>query len=137
LLKQIGTKGALQHATPSLIVPKASVAIVDSDRLARAQIIARSPHISHHSAGHPAVLASVVPLAVQPEPRPEESAPTVAPSPQPNNAPPAKKPADNIFEHALANATHFVDVHAHRAHFHKQARRHMASMAAGTVALVV
>ncbi len=133
LLKQVGTQGTLQHAVPSLIVPKHSVASIDETRLARAQTTARSPHISHHSAMSPAVQPSVVPLAVQPAPttKPGNGDP-VAPAPHP----PTNNPED-IFTHALANATHFVDVQANKLHFKKQARRHMASVAAGTLALVV
>ena len=60
-----------------------------------------------------------------------------APAPIPTNNPtPADSPTD-IFEHALMNATHYVDVHAHVKHFKKQTKRHLVSMAAGTFALVV
>jgi len=132
LLKQLGTQGTLQHSVPSLIVPKQSVASIDPIRLVRAQTATRSPHISHHSTHSHAVQPIFTPLAVQPTPttKPGSEEPA-APSPQPTN-----KPTD-IFEHALANASHFVDVQAHTRHFKKQARHHITSMAAGTLALVV
>jgi hypothetical protein len=100
--------------------------------LARAQSANRSPQISHHANGTShKVQPLFAPLAVQPVPvKPEGEVPSTTPSPQPNN-----KPGD-IFEHALANAEHFVDIHAHRAHFKKKARMHVASMAAGTLALL-
>jgi hypothetical protein len=58
----------------------------------------------------------------------------VTPAPQPDNKP--ERPVD-IFEHALANADHYVDVRSHRAHYQKKARAHVASMLAGSLALIV
>ena len=137
--KQAGTVASLQHAVPSLIVPKASVTAVNPSRLVRAQSVHRSPHISHHGE-HRGVQPTFAAVAVQPIPTP---APTVPP-PQPNNdgvpAAPSPTPTNtptDIFEHALMNATHYVDVHTHVKHFRKQTKRHLVSMAAGTLALVV
>lgn len=139
LVKQLGPKGALQHSVPSLIVPKASVNSVDSSRLERAKSVERSPHVVHHGVvSRPAIHPTLAPLAVQPVPvKPEGEVPGTAPAPQPTNKPddPGKTP--DMFEQAMANASHFVDVHAHRAHFNKQARKHVTSMAAGTLALLV
>jgi hypothetical protein len=42
-----------------------------------------------------------------------------------------------MFEHALANANHYVDLQASKLHFRKKARRHVVSMAAGTLALLI
>jgi hypothetical protein len=137
LRKQLATKGSLQHSVPSLIVPKLSAVQVDSDRLARAQVTPRSPQIARHArAVHAPLIATIqpqlTPLAVQPVPvKPEGEEPSSPPSPQPTN-----KPID-IFEHALMNASHYVDVQAHHARFRLQTRRHLASMAAGTLALLV
>lgn len=131
--KQAGTQSTLQHAVPSLIVNKKSVVSVDSSRLARAQQTERSPRISHHTAEQPAsLLPQFGPLAVQPVPvKPEGHEPSTPPAPHPDN-----KPTD-MFEHALANANHFVDIQSQKLHFRKKARRHVASMAAGTLALFV
>jgi hypothetical protein len=63
--------------------------------------------------------------------KPEGEEPSTPPAPQPNN-----KPLD-IFEHALMNASHYVDVQAHHARFRLQTRHHLTSMAAGTLALLV
>lgn len=135
LHKQLRPAGALQGTAPNLIVPKQSVTTVDEARLARAQTTPRSPHVSRHTAAAnamPTLQPSVIPLAVQPIPvKPEGEVPTTPPPPQPNN-----KPTD-IFEHALANASHFVDTHAHTKAYKKQVRRHISSMVAGTLALVV
>ncbi len=134
LHKQLRPAGALQHATPSLIVPKQSVATVDEARLARAQTTPRSTQVTRH--GEPiaaAIQPSIVPLAVQPVPvKPEGEVPPTSPPPQPNN-----KPTTDIFEHALANASHFVDMKAHTRDYKKHVRRHVGSMLAGTLALVV
>ena len=137
LRKQLATKGALQHAVPSLIVPKQSAVQVDEGRLARAIETPRSPHIARHAShAHvpimPIVAPQLTPLAVQPVPvKPEGEEPSSPPAPQPTN-----KPID-IFEHALMNASHYVDVQAHHARFRLQTRRHLASMGAGALALLV
>lgn len=137
--KRAGTVGALQHTVPSLIVPKASVASLDPSRLARAQSTARSPHVSRHAnVQHHRIVPQFAPVAVQPVPtvapgsdtKPGNEDPS-APAPlQPNN------PTD-IFEKALMNATHFVDLHARRQTYRRRAQRHIVSMAAGTFALIV
>jgi len=139
--KQAGTQGALQHVTPELIVIKPSIASIDEQRLARAQHIERSPQIAHHSTGLHQVRPIIAQVAVQPVPTPQTTPPVkpggeepTAPAPQPNNKPANKT---DIFEHALASATNFVDTHAHVRHFKRQTKRHLASMAAGTLALVV
>jgi hypothetical protein len=131
--KQAHTKATLQHTVPSLIVAKKSINTLDEARLARAQQAARSPLISHHTGNQPVgVLPQFGPLSVVPVPvKPEGQEPATPPAPQPSN-----KPTD-IFEHALANANHFVDLQSHKTHFRKKARRHAASMAAGTVALLL
>ncbi len=137
--KQAGTIASLTHDVPSLIVPKASVGSIDETRLARAQSTLRSPHVSHHESDHHRVQPVVTSLAVQPVPTPPVTTPkpgttddpTAAPPPKPDNAPP------DIFQQALMNATNFVDTRVHVRHFKKQAKRHVASMAAGTLALVV
>ncbi len=132
--RQANTQASLQHAVPSLIVPKKLAVIVDDGRLARAQTTARSPHISHHTVAGAslALQPNFTALAVKPEPvKPQEQVPGTAPAPQPNN-----KPTD-IFEHALANAEHYVDLKAHKLHFKNKTRAHVASMAAGALALVV
>ncbi|MEJ0073644.1 MAG: hypothetical protein WDN27_06280 [Candidatus Saccharibacteria bacterium] len=129
--KQAGTVGTLQHAVPSLIVPKQSAFALDPSRLARAQDISRSPMVAHHGAPR-AIQPAIVPLAVQPVPvKPEGEVPANPPPPQPTN-----KPTD-IFEHALASATNFVDLDAHKQHYKKHARRHVISMTAGTLALLL
>lgn len=133
LRKQLGTKGSLQHAVPSLIVPKKSVASLDDTRLARAQSTARSPLVAHHTSQVPQkVHPTLASLSVQPVPEPTAVPPTTTPAPEP----PSNKPTD-IFEHALANAGNFIDVKAHHVHFKKKTRQHVLSVAAGTLALVV
>jgi len=142
LRKQLATKGTLQHNVPSLIVPKQSAVQVDESRLARAKVTPRSPHIARHAtAAHTPLMAGLAPqlthVAVQPVPvKPEGEEPNTPPAPQPTNKPGEAKPID-IFEHALMNASHYVDVQAHHARFRLQTRRHLASMAAGTLALLV
>lgn len=137
--KQAQTKAALQHAVPSLIVPKKSVVAVDTSRLVRAQQTSRSPLIAHHTNPQVSkVLPQFGPLAVTPVPsNPQAPMPGTAPAPQPHNKPDETPKPTDIFEHALANATHFVDVQSHRAHYNRKVRSHVTSMAAGMLALLV
>lgn len=133
LKQQTTVQGSLQHKVPSLIATKRSAYSIDEQRLQRAQSTRRSPHIArHNNAAGTHIPVTFAPLRVQPVPvKPEQAKDPTAPAPAPSN-----KPVD-MFEHAIANAGHFIDVKAHRAHFRKQTRRHLASLAAGTLALLV
>jgi hypothetical protein len=134
LHKQLHPTSALQHDKLSLITPKQSVANVDEARLARAQTTPRSPQVTRHGeqAAAQSLQPNIMPLAVQPVPdKPEGEVSPNPPAPKPDNKP------DNIFDHALANASHFVDMQAHTKQYKKQVRRHVTSMLAGTLALAV
>ena len=138
--KQAHPQGALQRGAPSLIATKASVANLNTERLIRAQKTPLSPLVAHHGSQPYTVQTIVTPLAVQPVPtKPEEHVPQGAPAPAPSSKPATgdNRPSDKIFEQALMSATHFVDTRAHVKHFRRQTKRHLASMAAGTLALVV
>jgi hypothetical protein len=131
--QQATVQGSLQHKVPSLIASKPSASHIDPHRLSRASNVARSPHIARHQneTARP-IAVNFMPLQVQAAPnKPDQTEPAGAPAPQPTN-----KPLD-IFEHAIANAGNFVDLQAHRTHFKRRTRRHIASMAAGTFALLV
>jgi hypothetical protein len=144
----LSPKSAIPHKVPGLIATKKSADRIDPDRLARASSTARSPLVARHALhGHP-IVPTFASLAVQPMPTP--AAPPVAPPPTPGNdgVPPApapqygNKPASgngpaDMFEHALANANNFVDLQAHKARYRKKARVHVASMLAGSLALIV
>jgi len=71
--------------------------------------------------------------AAAPSPVPGNGDIPAAPAPQPTNKP---TPTD-IFEHALVNANNFVDLHAHKAHYKKKVHTHVASMALGSLALII
>ena len=137
LKAQTKVQSSLTHSTPSLIPVKHTAQHIDEDRLVRASSVGVSPLIAHHGKQVQKVAIGVVPLAVQPMPtnpvKPGDDTPAGAPAPLPNNNP---QPQD-IFNHALANAANFLDVREHRSHFRKQAKRHITSMAAGTLALLV
>lgn len=134
LAKQLHPQGALQHSVPSLIATKVSAQSVHEARLARAKTTKRSPKITHiASVDHkPGVSPNFLPLAVQPVPVKPEAEEQDAPAPHSN---PTTQP--NIFEQAIAGANHYVDLATHRAHFKKQSKRHMASMASGALALLL
>lgn len=118
---------SLMHKTPSLIATKRSAYSLDEQRLERAKQTSRSPQVSRHASTHH-VAVQFAPLAVKPAPAKPE--PT---DPQPRSA---TNPVD-IFEHALANASHYVDVRVHRAHFKKKRRTHLVSLTAGGLAMIV
>lgn len=135
---------ALQHKVPGIIEIKQSAETIDSDRLARASTAPKSPLVARHAATAPTLLPTFVPVAVQPSPTPTPAAPPVVPPPIPGNdgVPPApapipdNKPTD-IFEHALANANHYVDVRAHKEAYRKKARTHVATMLFGSLVLII
>lgn len=138
--KQVNVQTALAAKTPSLIEIKHTVATVDPDRLVRATTTSTSPMVSHHAREHHKPSIAVAPLAVVPVPvKPEGTVPPTVPAPLPpsNNPAPQGVIPQDIFEHALANASNFLDVREHRAHFRKHARKHVLSMAAGTLALLL
>jgi hypothetical protein len=138
--KQANVQGALAHSIPNVIPVKHTADYIDQDRLVRATSVETSPMVAHHGKQIEPVAINLTPLAVQPVPvKPEGDVPSTAPAPQPpSNAPQGTQAkSKDIFDHALANAANFLDVKEHRAHFRKHARRHVASMAAGTLALLV
>lgn len=144
LKQQVNVQGAIAHSVPGLIQVKHSAATVNTDRLLRANSVSTSPLIAHHAREHTKPNFAVAPLAVQPAPsqpvptpvKPEGDVPPNAPAPQPTNKPQDNLPQD-IFNHALANAANFLDVREHRSHFRKHSRQHVASMATGTLALLI
>lgn len=123
--KQINVQSELMHQVPAVIATKMSVHSINPSRLERAKNVAKSQHIYHYS---------------------HQAAPKVRPlvtSLQVKQAPPlitehsvVSKPLD-LFENALANASNFVDTQSSKLHFKKKARRHVASMSAGVLALVI
>jgi hypothetical protein len=134
LKAQTTVQGELAHQVPGRIEVKRHASTIDTNRLVRATTVSTSPMVSHHGKQPAKIETAVAPLAVQPVPvpvKPEGEVPSAAPAPQHGNNP------QDIFNHALANASGFKDVREHRAHFRKHTRNHVASMAAGTLALLL
>ncbi|HSX04917.1 MAG TPA: hypothetical protein VLF69_00375 [Candidatus Saccharimonadales bacterium] len=137
--QQATVQATLTHAVPGLIEVKHVAAHVDEGRLVRATTVETNPMVAHHGREPQKIAVGFAPLAVQPQPvqpgpvpnKPGDNTPAGAPAPQPTNNP------QDIFTHALANASNFLDVREHRAYFRKHARRHVASMTAGTLALLI
>lgn len=133
-------QSALQRETPSLIAAKHSAAAIDTDRLVRAQSTPKNSLVAHHgAAGAPGLSPTFAPVAVQPIPSPQPGIPGPT-NPGNNGEPvlspkPSNKPAD-LYEHALANASGFVDLHAHKAAYRHKARLHIANMLAGSLVLI-
>lgn len=127
--RQINVQAALQTKVSAMLVKKFSIGSVEPNRIIRAKDIHRSRLISRFGRETYRVAPSVALIPVKTPPIGGE--PSLAPAPHATN-----KPLD-IFEQAVANANHFVDVKTHRAGLKKRARRHAVSMATGVVALVV
>ena len=133
----LSPKHALQHKVPGAVALKTSAVSLDAGRLARAQSVHQSPFVTRHGR-QSGLVPTFAPLAVQPLPTPTDPpAPVpgsgeapVPPSPQPTNKP-------DLFEQAIANAGHYVDFRSHTAAYKKRARLHVASMAAGSLVLVI
>ncbi|HUB93536.1 MAG TPA: hypothetical protein VMB52_03460 [Verrucomicrobiae bacterium] len=139
-------QGELQRKASGLINLKKSAVNVDTDRLARAQTITTSPLVTHHAnTGRGGVSPTFVSVTVQPTPAPYSTTTSVQTQPsrpgsvsqKPTRTPKLETDPLDIFEHALANANNFVDVREHRAHYRHKAHIHIASMAMGTLALLI
>jgi len=131
--------GALQHSRPRGIEIKNPASSIDQERLARAQEAEKSSLISRHQEIAPTVAPIFNQASVHTAPQPAKPAATPGAAGNVPSTPPPKlsnRPID-IFEHALANANNFVDIHEHRKLYVKRARTHVASMAVGSLALIV
>lgn len=101
---------------------------INEHRLKRAQSIEQSAYVQKYNPIHhiPVTLAAV---PVQPEPKAEEQAPPVAPPPLQHGI--------EMFERAIQNASHYVDISAQKKHFTKKRRKHALSMGSGFAALML
>lgn len=129
--RQLHVQSALSHPSTTEIAPKHSVAYLDVNRLGKAQQVDKHHKVSHFdTAVDIPVTFAAVHVRQAPQDIPAGIPPTAPPPTQTN------RPVD-IFEHALENATHFVDIASQKSHFKKKARRHALSMAAGTFAFIL
>lgn len=128
--KQAKTQSALAHAHPQQITVKHSALQLDNQRLERAKATPQHAKVGrfHVPLSVPIKLTSI-PVRQMPEGRPTNTPPTTPP-PTPNN-----KPGD-MFEQAIEQASHFVDLATQRQYFKKRARRHAFTLAAGTLAVL-
>jgi hypothetical protein len=129
--RQLRAQGELAHANARAIALKHSAEQIDTARLSKAQQVQKHHRVNHFGApmGVPITFTGI-PVRQLPEDIPVND-PPVAPPPTPTN-----KPVD-LFEHAIENATNFVDITAHRMHFKQKYRRHMLSAASGALALAL
>lgn len=131
LKRQVHVQSALTHPGAAAITVKHSVSHVDPERLSKAQQIQKYYKVNRFGE-QTDIAIKFAPIPVQPLPDTIPSNdPPATPPPMPTN-----KPVD-IFEHALANATNFVDLQAHKQYFKKKTRRHMLSVASGALALLL
>ncbi len=131
LKKQAHPQHELIHGDTQTITVRHTAAAIDPARQQRAKQTERHDQVQHFQAPEPvkATLADV-PVRRAPVDKPAIE-PPVAPPPLPTN-----KPTD-MFEQAIENANHYVDVTARKIHLKKKARRHLLSMSAGTLALML
>ncbi|PID30427.1 hypothetical protein CSA80_02085 [Candidatus Saccharibacteria bacterium] len=137
--KQLHVQHELTHTTQHAPVVKQTAAHVDAARLHRAQQVEKDHQVRRFHSPAP-IPVTFTDLAVQTSP----NDPTEPADPAPDIPPPAPIPDEkqkqqphDMFEQAIANATHYVDIAAHKAHFRKKARRHVAAMSAGIVSLLL
>lgn len=129
LKKQVHVQHELAHTSQQAIRVKHTASHIDHARLQRATSVEQNEQVRrfHSPAVVPVTFAEL----------PVQDAPHYAPATEPPVAPPttSNSPLD-MFEQAITNATHYVDVAAHKTHFKKKARRHALAMSAGVLALV-
>lgn len=132
LKKQMHPVHALTHEQQHVIPVKHAAQAVDSSRLHRAQHVEKNEQVRRfHSPSPVKVTFTNVPVQSTPQDIPGTDEPAAAPPPTPTN-----KPVD-LFEQAVENANHYVDVAGHKVHMKKKARRHALSMVAGVFALFI
>lgn len=129
LKKTLHVQSPLAKQAEHAVVQKVAVQAVDTNRLQRAEHTEK--HANVHRYGAPVVSAEVAHVPVQAAPEEPNQGEVAAPAPKPSNGP------DELFERAVQNANHFVDITARRVHFKKKARLHVASMTAGTLAILL
>ncbi|MCA9327032.1 hypothetical protein KDA14_00725 [Candidatus Saccharibacteria bacterium] len=130
LKKQLHPTHALAHQQPQAITVKHAVYSVDKARLHRANQVEKSHHVSRYHGGNEVKpVFTTMPFQAAPQDMPGAE-PPAAPPPLPTNKP------DDMFEKAIENANHYIDIAARKTHLKKKTRRHAFSMAAGTLALL-
>lgn len=128
LKKQVRVTSELAHTNGQVIAVKHSVEHVDPVKAQHAQRVEKHAQV-HRFHGPKPVAVTFAPVAVRHAPDIASPAKTVATAQHQNST--------DIFEQAIQNATHYVDIAAHKAHYKKKARRHTVSVAAGTLALMI
>ena len=127
-VKRHGIHAPVTHESTTTVAVKHGVHTVNPNRLERAQTVHQSAYVQKYNPLHhiPVSLSSV---PVQPEPKQEEQEAPVAPPPIQHGM--------AMFERAIENATHYVDIAAQKKHFTKKQRRHAMSMSSGFAALML
>lgn len=153
--RQLHPQSPVKQSASIPVAIKTPTVAVKTERLVRAKQVVRSPKVTHHvptvaTLDSMPVVSHLVPPKIAttkvakptpapvaaPAPRPAPAKPAPTPKP-PVAAPVPKRPAENIFDHALTNASGFVDLQARKTGMKKKARLHVASMIAGSLALLV
>jgi hypothetical protein len=129
LKKQLHVQHELAHTVEHAIPVKHVAAHVDTARAQRAKQVEKDQQV-HRFHGPAQVPVKFGNIAVQAAP---QSISTHEPPVIPATV--ASQPAD-LFEQAIANATHYVDIAAHNTYFKKKARRHAIVMTSGIAVLV-
>ncbi|QQS19394.1 hypothetical protein IPL85_03850 [Candidatus Saccharibacteria bacterium] len=130
LKKQMHVQHEISHSEQQSIVVKHIASHVDTARLHRATATEKNQQV--HRFHSPAVVPTTfthVQVQTPPQDLPANE-PLIVPPPTPSNDPP------DIFEQAIANASHFVDITAHKTHLKKKARQHALTMVAGVTVLL-
>jgi hypothetical protein len=129
LKKQLHVQGTVAHTTAQSIPVKHTAIHVDATRLHRAEAAEKHAQVSRFHA------PAAVPVTSAPVPVRHAPVAPVAPQAEPPIA--HHNNSADMFENAIANATHYVDIAERKVHFKKKARRHALGMTTGVFALML
>lgn len=123
--KQLHPQSAITHDTQAIPV-KHSVEHIDNARAERAMKASQHRQIHRfHPPGQVPVTFAEIPVQKAPQRVPVAAPPIRADSPI------------ALFDHAITQATHFVDITSHKTIFRKKARRHALAMSGGIISLLL
>lgn len=132
--KQMHTKHEIAHTPSQAIAPRQKSA-VDAARLQRATKVAKNDAVNRfYAPAHIPTTYAHTPVQTHPTAPQAVAATQNAPATPP---PVATEQFAHLFEQAIASATHYVDIAGEKAHFKKRARRHVAVMSTGVIAVLV
>ena len=127
--RQLHVKHEIQHNAIEVQSADGKSSL-DTARLSRAQQVQKSSAVNRfYALEHVPVTYAAVPV---------QQPPTANTAPAPEAPPPVSTTQfADMFDRAVAQANHYVDIASEKTHFKKKARRHAATMGAGALTLLI